>query len=156
MFQIRWRRHPIIDSDRTASHEAKSSRSARTFAPVTSGTGKGLLARAIFEIAFDWQPAAITGGHDPEEREKRLSSVLIEALPGILLDNLNSKALSSDTLASAVTERPAMVRMFGSLKNIPLFSAAFICITGNGLSTSEDLMRRMLLGELDAGCANRA
>jgi hypothetical protein len=35
MLQIRRPRHPIIDSDRAASQEAKSSPSARTFAAVT-------------------------------------------------------------------------------------------------------------------------
>src|SRR3954471_5235990 len=43
MLKIRRRRHPTIDSDRAASQEAKSSRSARTFAAVTSS---GLLEAA--------------------------------------------------------------------------------------------------------------
>lgn len=115
-----------------------------------AGTGKGLLVRAIAEIAFGNQPAAITAGHDRQELDKRIVAALIEASPVLFLDNLNGATLRSDTLASVMTERPARVRVMGVSQMVALNSSAFVAVTGNGLSVSGDLMRRFLMLELDA------
>jgi hypothetical protein len=115
-----------------------------------AGNGKGLLFRAICAIAFGYKPKAFTPGHDAGEMDKRIASQLMGAAPCVLLDNVNSRVLSSDTLASVLTERPAEVRLLGSNRMIPLNSAAFIGLTGNGLRLSEDLARRFLYCELDA------
>jgi hypothetical protein len=117
-----------------------------------AGTGKGLLVRAICLIAFGCPPSAFTPGHDRQELDKRLVSVLIEAAPAVFLDNLNSTALQSNTLASVLTERPAHVRMMGRSEMVPLNCAAFIAVTGNGLSVSEDLARRFLEVLVDPRC----
>jgi hypothetical protein len=123
-------------------------------APETTGagSGKGLLVRAICAIAFGCQPAAFVGGHDRQELDKRLVAALIEAAPAVFLDNVNSTALRSNTLASVLTERPAHVRVMGESRMVPLNCSAFIAITGNGLTVSEDLARRFLIAELDAQC----
>jgi hypothetical protein len=60
--------------------------------------------------------------------------------------------LRSDTLASVLTERPARVRLLGQSRMVALNSTAFIAVTGNGLSVSEDLARRFIVCELDARC----
>lgn len=80
-------------------------------APQTSGSGsgKGLMARAISIVAFGRTPAA-TASAEREEFEKRISSALISGSPVVFLDNVNSTALRSSTLASAITERPARLR----------------------------------------------
>ena len=109
-----------------------------------AGSGKGLLARAICVIAYGAEPAAFTPGHDRAELDKRLTAELIGAAPSLMLDNCNSTALRSDTLASVLTERPARVRLLGVSEMVPLNCTAFIVITGNGLSVSEDLARRFL------------
>ena len=70
----------------------------------------------------------------------------------MFLDNADGIALRSDTLASVLTERPACVRLLGATRMVPLNSTAFIAITGNGLSVTEDLARRFILCELDARC----
>jgi hypothetical protein len=119
-----------------------------------AGTGKGLLARCICAVAFGRRPSAMTAGHNAEEQEKRLTSALVGAEPVVLLDNVNATALRSDTLASALTERPAHVRPFGKTATVPLNSAALIIVTGNALTVSEDLARRFLAIELDAGTEN--
>lgn len=110
-----------------------------------AGTGKGLIARAIALIAFGVMPRAFTCGPDRQELDKRLAAELVEAAPMLFLDNVNGTALRSDTLASVMTERPARVRILGQTRMVELNSAAFIVITGNGLSVSEDLARRFLL-----------
>jgi hypothetical protein len=123
-------------------------------APAVSGaaSGKGLLVRAICAIAFDFQPHAFTCGANRAELEKRLAANLIEAAPALFLDNVNGLALRSDTLASVLTERPARVRLLGQTRMVELNSSAFIAITGNGLTVSEDLARRFILCELDPRC----
>ena len=116
-----------------------------------SGTGKGMLVRAICAIAFGAHPRAMTAGHDPAELEKRITAALIEADFALFLDNLNGRALKSDALASAITERPAYVRPLGRSETVALNSAAFVAVTGNALTVSEDMARRFLTVDLDAG-----
>jgi hypothetical protein len=117
-----------------------------------AGTGKGLLVRAICSIAFGTRPRAFTSGSERQELDKRLAAELVEAQPALFLDNVNGVAVRSDTLASVITERPARVRLLGVTRMVPLNSSAFIAITGNGLTLTEDLARRFVTCELNAGC----
>ena len=119
-----------------------------------AGSGKGLLVRAICAIAFGIRPRAFTAGGDRKELDKRLSAELIEAQPSLFLDNANGLTLRSDTLASVLTERPARVRILGETRMATLNSTAFVAITGNGLTVTEDLARRFIPCELDARCEN--
>jgi hypothetical protein len=123
-------------------------------APAVSGagSGKGLLVRAICNIAFGIRPRAFTAGSERQELDKRLAAELVEAQPALFLDNANGIALRSDTLASVLTERPARVRLLGQTRMVPLNSTAFVAITGNGLTVTEDLARRFIPCELDARC----
>jgi hypothetical protein len=120
-------------------------------APVSgAGVGKGLLARCICIVAFGREPHAVTSGGKVEELEKRIVSELIEGNPALFLDNLNNTAFKSDLLASAITERPARVRVLGKSQMLPVNSSAVVILTGNGLSVSEDLTRRFIAVDLDA------
>jgi hypothetical protein len=123
-------------------------------APAVSGagSGKGLLVRAICTIAFGTAPRAFTTGGERHELDKRLAAELVEAQPALFLDNVNGVALHSDTLASVLTERPASVRILGETRMVPLNSVAFVAVTGNGLTVTEDLARRFIVCELDARC----
>ena len=116
-----------------------------------AGTGKGLLVKAICIISSGVKPSAFTSGHDAEEFDKRLTSALIQAHPSVFLDNFNSKELTSDILASVLTESPAMVRPMGHTKTVPLHTRTFIGITGNNVEIAEDMARRILKTHLDAG-----
>ena len=116
-----------------------------------SGSGKGLLVRAICMIAFGTQPSAITAGHNRDELDKRLATLLIQAEPAIFLDNVNGQTIKSDTLASALTEDPAQMRPLGSSTLAAINSRSFVAITGNGLALSEDLVRRFIVSDFDAG-----
>jgi hypothetical protein len=115
-----------------------------------SGTGKGLLVRAICAIAYCRSPAAFTGGNDIKELEKQVGAAMMEAAPAVFLDNLNGIALESNLLASVLTERVAAVRILGRSEMVRLNAATFMIVTGNGLSLAEDLVRRFLVVELDA------
>jgi hypothetical protein len=116
-----------------------------------AGTGKGLLVKAICVTASGVKPSAFTSGHDTEEFDKRLTAALTQAHPAVFLDNYNSKELRSDTLASALTENPAMVRPMGNTKTVPPHTRTFIGITGNNVEIAEDMARRVLKTHLDAG-----
>ena len=119
-----------------------------------AGAGKGLLARCICKISFGKNPYAVTAGQSAEELEKRISAELIEGSPVVFLDNLNNRAFKSDQLASAITEDPARVRIFGKLQMVPINTRAFILLTGNGLTVSEDLARRFIEIKLDPRTEN--
>ena len=114
-----------------------------------AGAGKGLLARCISIIAFGREPHAVTSGANAEELEKRIAAELMEGSPVLFLDNLNNRAFRSDLLASAITERPARVRVLGRSQMVPLNATAFVILTGNGLSVSEDLARRFIAVDFD-------
>ena len=119
-------------------------------APISgAGAGKGLLARCICIIAFGREPHAVTAGATAEELEKRIAAELIEGSPALFLDNLNNMALKSNLLASAITERPARVRVLGRSHMVPLNPCAFVILTGNGLTVSEDLARRFVAVDFD-------
>jgi hypothetical protein len=117
-----------------------------------AGTGKGLLVRSICAIAFGVQPHAFTKGGDRQELDKRLAAELVQAKPILFLDNVNGSMLRSHILASILTERPARVRPLGHTQMVALNSTAFVTVTGNGLTVSEDLARRFIVCELDAQC----
>ena len=119
-----------------------------------AGTGKGLLVKASCIIASGAPPHAFTSGHDVSELDKRLTAALIQAHPAIFLDNFNAKELTSDILASALTENPAQVRVLGHTKMVPLHVCTFISITGNGVEIAEDMARRLVKSHLDARMEN--
>jgi hypothetical protein len=114
-----------------------------------AGAGKGLLARCICIIAFGREPHAVTAGATAEELEKRIAAELIEGSSALFLDNLNNTAFKSNLLASAITERPARVRLLGRSQMVPLNPSAFVILTGNGLTLSEDLARRFVAVDFD-------
>lgn len=117
-----------------------------------AGTGKGKLVRAISRIAFDYAPRAFTIGDRPE-LDKRLTAAIFEAAPVIFIDNVNAEVLRSNLLAQIVTENPCAIRPFGqNTKLVSVATTSLIAITGNAVGVSEDLARRFLTVDLDAGC----
>jgi hypothetical protein len=91
-----------------------------------AGTGKGLATKAICIIASGAPPSAFTAGHDAEELDKRLTAALIDARPAIFLDNYNGKNLTSDILASALTENPCEVRPMGHTAMVRLHTRTLV------------------------------
>jgi hypothetical protein len=70
--------------------------------------------------------------------------------PSLFLDNVDNTAFRSDLLASAITERPARVRVLGRSQMVTLNPSALVLLTGNGLTVSEDLARRFIAVDFDA------
>jgi hypothetical protein len=119
-----------------------------------AGAGKGLLARCICIVAFGREPHAVTAGGTSEELEKRIAAELMEGSSALFLDNLNNTAFKSDLLASAITERPAKVRVLGKSQMVLLNATVFVILTGNGLTISEDLARRFVVIDFDPRTEN--
>jgi hypothetical protein len=118
-----------------------------------SGSGKGLLLCGVSIIAFGVLPWRFTKGgskRNPEELEKRISAALLDAHPSLLLENVNDATLQSETLESALTNRPCRTRPFGKLEMVELYSTAWIGMTGNGLTPGRDLVRKIIVTSLDA------
>jgi hypothetical protein len=115
-----------------------------------AGTGKGLLARAAAVIANGFAPDAVTRGADGAELDKRLAASLVKAEPFFLLDNVNGAILRSNLLEQVITENPCSTRILGRTQMVPLETRAVVCVTGNGIDVSEDLVRRFIVVALDA------
>jgi hypothetical protein len=81
--------------------------------------------------------------------DKQISSALLEGGSSILLSNFNDMTLTSSALASALTDRPSKVRIFGKLRLVTLSALAFVAVTGNGLTLSRDIIRRFISVMLD-------
>jgi hypothetical protein len=119
-----------------------------------SGTGKGLLVRALSEIAFRHKPKAFTSRGDRQELNKRIEASLMQSDPTVFLDNCNHETLSSNFLAQVITEAEVSIRPLGQTKMVPLSTNAFIVVTGNAVQLAEDLTRRFLPVDLDPKCEN--
>ncbi len=119
-----------------------------------SGVGKGKYAKCCCVIAFGHLPVAIGPGNDEDEREKRIFSAFLSAASVVLFDNWNNLILTSNNLASVLTERPAGIRQFRTLDVIVVDAPTSVFLTGNGLSLGKDLSRRNINMNLDARMEN--
>jgi hypothetical protein len=125
------------------------------FAPKISGagSGKGFLARAATIISYGIQVSPFPHGGDAIEFDKRLAAALMTGRPVAFSDNINDRLVRSETLAMVITERPAEIRVLG-YSSMATLTAAFIVLTGNALTTTEDLARRFLLVVIDPQMEN--
>ena len=125
-------------------------------APLLSGagTGKGILARAAARIAYDFSPSAFASGGDRVELDKRVAAAMMKAAPIVFLDNVNATTIRSELIAQIVTESECETRPLGVSRMVRLTANVFVAVTGNGVRLAEDLARRFLVVNLDAGCEN--
>jgi hypothetical protein len=118
-----------------------------------AGTGKGLSIRVISIIATGKSTHVNSVGRGTE-MEKGIVAALLQPDPIISLDNLNNVLLLSAALCTALTETPARLRPLGSSENREINTRAFIALNGNALRIGEDLVRRVVVVELDAKVEN--
>ncbi|MES0020635.1 bifunctional DNA primase/polymerase [Mesorhizobium sp. M0036] len=116
----------------------------------TAGTGKSLLAETIGVIATGHLPAMMSQGRNPEEDEKRLSSVLMAGDPVLVIDNCEMP-ITGDFLASMITQEIVQTRVLGRSEMIRLPQRTMVMATGNNLVVGGDMPRRVVLCRLDAG-----
>jgi hypothetical protein len=116
----------------------------------TAGTGKSLLVDVAAAIATGRPCPVIAAGKTEEETEKRLGALLCDGVAIVSIDNVNGE-LGGDALAQ-MTERPLVrVRPLGKSEAPEFECKAAIFATGNNLTLLGDMVRRAVIGTLDAG-----
>ena len=116
----------------------------------TAGTGKSFLVDIASVIATGRLCPVIAAGKTEEETEKRLGSLLRDAVPIVSIDNVNGE-LGGDMLCQ-LTERPLVrIRILGKTETPEFETKATVFATGNNLTLVGDMTRRTILCSLDAG-----
>lgn len=116
----------------------------------TQGSGKGLLVDVISIIATG-RGAPTTTLAGEEENNKALLSVARAGQRVVFLDNL-SGLVRSDALARVLTSTEISGRVLGKSRIVTAPWTSTIFATGNNLSWSSDLARRVLPVHLDPRC----
>lgn len=110
----------------------------------TRGSGKSLLADAASLIAFGRPAARKPYSPDDDEQRKAITATALEALPAVLLDNVD-RVLGGASLDAALTALTWSDRVLGASKttgDLPLRTVW--SATGNNLRFGSDLARRVL------------
>ena len=116
----------------------------------TSASGKTYLVHCCSMLATGHRAPAIALGRSEEETEKRLSALLLDGSPIILLDNV-SGPLRGDFLCLAIEQQRIKIRLLGHSETVTVETNSAIYSTGNNLVISGDVVRRAIRGELDPG-----
>jgi hypothetical protein len=153
----------VADSDRAAAHAALFSVVARSAylgctplfvvrAP-TPGTGKSLLCDVISLVATGREAARMGRPGSDEEMRKSILAIALDGSSIILLDN-ETGDLGSRELARAITSEAVTDRLLGVSKKVTMPLRAVWFATGNNLTFSSDLARRVVPIDLDAAVEN--
>ena len=116
-------------------------------API-QGSGKGLLAQTIGVIVTGDPPAVMTQPRDQDEERKRITAVLRDASPVILIDNVKHR-LDSPVLAGALTSDIWGDRLLGASESLRLPNRALWLATGNNVELDGEIGRRTVPIRID-------
>jgi putative DNA primase/helicase len=114
------------------------------------GTGKTLLADVICIAALGKEPPANTEIANGDDLRKWMTSTVLAGQPVVLLDNVNAR-LGGAALAAALTKIDWADRILGTSQ---LARGTINCLwlaTGNNLTMTTELARRIVHCRLDAG-----
>jgi hypothetical protein len=132
------------------------SRLAYDFAPLhgfdapVAGTGKSKLVECCSILVDGHECPVISQGSDGTEFEKRLGAELLEGNRMISIDNCEA-ALGGQLLCQAATQHLIKVRLLGFSRSVLVINNTLLFATGNNLRLHGDMLRRGLIGRLDAG-----
>ncbi|HNO79737.1 MAG TPA: hypothetical protein PKN33_16950 [Phycisphaerae bacterium] len=115
----------------------------------TAGTGKDLLVKAATYPALGYDVGATTTAKDPDEWRKKITSLLIGGCPVVLWGNVAYR-LDSEHLAAVLTDVSWRDRLLGQSREVTLPNRAIWVATGNNLSFTKELARRIVWIRLDA------
>jgi hypothetical protein len=109
-------------------------------------TGKGKAIEAIVGLAFlGTSVATMQLGSKEEEREKRLTSLIVEGSTVIHLDNLpTEEVLDSPALASLATTRLWKGRLLGVTKTPQLPNNLVVLMSGNNVKATGEITKRTI------------
>ena len=118
-------------------------------APV-QGSGKTLLARCIGALATGSDPDIWphTSGRDDEETRKRLFTALRSGARVIVWDNITG-TFDSAAMASLLTADRYRDRVLGKSEASVIPNRALMLMTGNNLTLTGDMSRRVLVARID-------
>ena len=120
-------------------------------API-EGSGKGLLAAVIGQIAVGGPPTAImTEGRDEDEWRKRVTAALIRTPPIVLLDNVKGRLDSAALSAALTAENGWTDRLLGATRMVTLPINCIWLATANNPAYSGEMARRVVRIRIDAG-----
>jgi hypothetical protein len=120
------------------------------FTSPVAGTGKSLLTDIASLLASGEITPVISQGSSKEETEKRLGAELLSGNAIVSFDNCGAE-VDSELLCQALTQRELRVRELGYSRNVRVPITALFTVNGNNLVIANDLTRRTLLCQLDAG-----
>jgi hypothetical protein len=122
-----------------------------TCAAATPGSGKSFIGRllGLWLTGRDIPVSNVAAGSSGE-LDKRLNAGLLGGAPMIHLDNCNGR-LVSDLLCQILTERTVAVRPLGVSEEVNVSGMPMVLANGNNVQVDENLARRTLMVELDAG-----
>lgn len=117
----------------------------------TPGTGKSKLVDVVSAISTGRAAAVVGIGSTPEELEKRVDSILIKGDALASFDNVD-RPVKSDVLCQVATQGVKSIRVMGLSKIVEAPTNVCLLMTGNNLTLVGDLVRRVVLVNLDAKC----
>jgi RepB DNA-primase from phage plasmid len=115
----------------------------------TRGSGKGLLSEVIAHVTVGGPAGVMVQPKDDGEFEKRVTSILLEGAPVVLLDNVHT--LKGEALAAALTTPMWRGRRLGKSEMLTLPNGALWLATGNNVTLDDDMPRRIIPIRLDPG-----
>lgn len=117
----------------------------------TSRTGKSLLVQCTLGIMLGFEEIpTMSEGTQEEEWRKRVTSILVEGAPAIIIDNLRDR-LDSAALAKVLTDRISIDRQLGQTRMLRSPVRAVFVATGNNPTYSTEVAERSIRIRLDAG-----
>lgn len=125
------------------------------FQKSTPGTGASLLSDVFSIIATGSETPAMALPASNDEMGKTLTSILSNGQNIVFFDNINT-AVDSGELASAMTAPTYSARILGKTQTIEVDVRCAWVFTGNNLAMSQELVRRLVMVDLDAHMANPA
>jgi hypothetical protein len=118
------------------------------------GSGKSLLVDLVSAIATgDAAYAILFYEHLPEELDKQIAAAVIEGRQIITLDNLTGE-LGSALFGQVLERLNVSVRPFGRLETVAIINAFNGYGTGNNVTITGDLARRLLESRIDPRLEN--
>lgn len=117
------------------------------------GTGASLLTDSFSIIATGRETPALAMPTSKDEMSKTLTSVLANGQNVVFFDNINH-SVDSGELASAMTAPTYQARVLGKTQTVEVAVRTTWVFTGNNVSLSSELLRRLIMIDLDAMVAN--
>jgi len=117
------------------------------------GTGASLLVDVVSLLVNGEATAALSIPSSKEEMQKTLITILSDGSNIIYFDNID-QSIDSGELASAMTSPKYKARQLGKSQSIETEVRAVFMLCGNNVRMSPELIRRLLMIDLDANMAN--